>query len=303
MSTNRVSRKGGVDRTGLENLLGSNGHPMNGLAYGQGLLGGNLMGVLPLTEGRYACFFREYHYVDNTDLLQDANRVLVVSTVSGNSRVIDLGNEDWTWKGFDSTGNLGYLLCEKDGNTQVHVLRGDNDTVRVLSTFDAPTAQTQSGTEFQFGTNISVTSSSIYILHSDPEEGLFFARQPMTGIKPWAFSSEGIFRNDGADLSPQTDAGGIFIAQGVPSLVDVRGPLHLFDHAGGKAKIFKLNRYGSWEEHGEVSPPDTTKEVVGFCLVKGAPAYSAQESRYTIPAVFTLSGEPYTQAWVKATID
>jgi hypothetical protein len=276
---------------------------MNNLAYGQDLLGGSLMGVLPLTEGRYACFFREYHYVDNTDFLQDTNRVLVVSTVSGNSRVIELGNEDWTWKGFDSTGNLGYLLCEKDGDNQVHVLRGDTDTVRLLDTFSTPTAKTEEGTEFSFGTNVSMVDGSLYVIHSIPEEGVFFARRPMSGLKPWSFSSGGVFRNTSDDLSPQPGVDGIFKAQGIPHLVDVRGPLHLFDHLDNKVTILKKNRYGVWEGHGEVALPDSEGQVIGFCLVKGAPAYSAQESRYTIPAVFTLSGEPYTQAWVKATIN
>ena len=176
MSTTLVTSSGGADRVGLDNLLGTNNHPMNGLAYTQEVLGGSLMGVLPLKEGRYACFFREYSRVVNGEIVQEANKVLVVSTVSGSSRVISLGVENETWKSLDVSGNMAYLLTEDDGDPWIHTIQASVDRAFLLGSFVAPTGTTSGGTRFDFDTSLSVVGGSLYVSYVHPEEGLFFAR-------------------------------------------------------------------------------------------------------------------------------
>ena len=303
MSTTLVTSSGGADRVGLDNLLGTNNHPMNGLAYTQEVLGGSLMGVLPLKEGRYACFFREYSRVVNEEIVQEANKVLVVSTVSGNSRVISLGVENETWKSLDVSGNMAYLLTEDDGDPWIHTIQASVDRAFLLGSFVAPAGTTSGGTRFDFDTSLSVVGGSLYVSYVHPEEGLFFARKSRAQSHSWSYSSGGVFQANRGGLLPQDGQDGTFKVQGTPHLVDIHGSLHLFDHADNDVKVYKKNRYGAWEVHGEVVFPGESESVIGFCLVKEAPAYSVQGSRYTVPAVFSVSGEPITQHWVKADIN
>lgn len=301
MSTNQVSRGGGADRVGLDNLLGNNDHPMNGLAYIQPLLGGSLMGVLPLTDGRYACFFREYSYASSGEIAEGVNRVLIISTVSGNSRTIDIGVEDAQWVSFDSSGTMGYLLIEQDGVPKVVILQANIDTVNVLSSFLTPTATKEGGETIRFKSGVSSNRGHI-ILASVVDGELYVARRQQAGTT-WEYLSDNTYRQASGDLRPQQSTNGVLKVREDVSLVDINETQHIFDYGDGNVVIYKKNRYGVWERHGVIESPDVDGEVIGFCLVKGAPAYSDPEYRYTVPAVFSISGEPIAQHWVKASVN
>lgn len=301
MSTTLVSREGGADRVGLDNLLGTNNHPMNGLAYNQSLLGGSLMGVLPLTEGRYACFFREYNYAQSGEMNEGKNRVLVVSTVSGNSRVVEIGVEDSRWISFDSSGAMGYLLIEENDIPMVVILQANIDTVNALSTIPTPKATKENGEDIQFDSGISSTGGWI-TLASVVEGELYISRRPQTGTV-WEYLSDNTYRQSSRDLRPQQSTSGVLKVREDVSLVDINNTQHVFDYGDDNVVIYKKNRYGAWERHGVIEAPDVDGEIIGFCLVKGAPAYSDPDYRYTVPAVFSVGGEPISQHWVKASVN
>lgn len=303
MSTMRVSRRGGADRVGLENLLGTNDHPMSGMSYSRSLLGGSLMGVIPLTEGRYACFFREYSYVEGGDFSEGTNRILLVSTVSGGSRVINLGIEDKNWIDFDSSGDMGYLLSESNGVSEVSILRGDIDEVRLLDSIPTPIATKEGGRAIPFSSGLSVAKGKISLFSIDEGE-LYVAQRSQTGLSgAWEFLSGNTFRSSSRDLIPQQGVNGAFSVRGRVHFVDIKNSRYLFDQEGGEVLIYKKNRHGSWESHERVVFSGDQEEVIGFCLVKSVPAYSEDEYRYTIPAVFSLAGSPISQSWAKITFN
>lgn len=301
MSTTLVSREGGADRVGLDNLLGTNNHPMNGLVYNQSLLGGSLMGILPLTDGRYACFFREYNYAQSGEMKTGENRVLIISTVSGNSRVVEVGVEDSQWIAFDSSGTMGYLLIEQDGVPVVVVIQANVDTVNNLSTIPAPTATKENGEDIRFNSGISSIGGWIVLASVDDGE-LYTARRPQAGTV-WEYLSDNTYRQSSRDLRPQQSTSGVLKVRDDVSLVNIGDTQHIFDYGKDNVVVYKKNRYGVWDQHSLIEAPDVDGEVIGFCLVKGAPAYSDPEYRYTVPAVFSVSGEPISQHWVKASVN
>lgn len=302
MSTRLVQRGGGSDRTGLDNLLGTNGHPMNGLAYTTSLLGGSLLGVLPLTEGRYACFFREFNEVEGGSVVESTNRVLLVSTVSGGSRIIELGVEDRDWRSFDSSEGVAYLLTVKDGQSSVVVIKGDTDHVYLLSENDVPQGTTESGQAMEFNNSLSVVAGSLMVMSTSG--GLFLARIPQNSIHQggWEFYSENTITRDSSGLRPQRTTKGQLVPHDDVHLMEVRNTQYLFDREQGGVLVYKRDRSGVWEEHKIIDTPVYPENVIGFCLVKTAPAYSEPKSLYTFPAVFSVKRTQIDQYWVSASI-
>lgn len=304
MSTTHVPRGGGVDRTGLDNLLGSSDHPMNGLAYSKSLLGGHLIGVLPLTDGRYACFFKEYSYVESGEVKQSENKVLLLSTVSGSSLPVVIGVEDQNWISFDSSGRRGYLLVEKEGVASLVVLQSDVDKVNLLSVNEIPTATNEKGEPVVFDSGVSVGGGFISVA-STSHGGVYLARTTQSGVtdkSSWEFLSENTYRKSKDGLRSQKGTKGTLEAEGVIHFVEIQGAGFIFVREESTVTLYKKNRYGVWSKSDSIESPES-EGVLGFCLMKSIPAYSEEGYRYTIPAVFSVAGEPIAQHWVMASIN
>lgn len=301
MSTSSVQRSGGVDRTGLDNLLSTNGHPLNGLAYSTELLGGSLLGVLTMTEGRYACFFKEYDQAVDGSIERGTNRVLLVSTGSGGSRVVETGYEDLEWISFTTNSRMGYLLVREGAETKVIVFRSDVDRVFSLNTILAPNANTGSGESVVFDRGISVVGNYL-VVAGEASNGLFLARQPLvssSGTTQWEFYSGSTFQSHGQGVTPQAAWGGSLSVEGVVTLVELRGTVYLIEWAEGEATIYDFNG-GVWTQHKRESlgPSDP----LGVCVLEGVPAYSESGVQYTLPVVFSKESSPIEQEWVKLSI-
>lgn len=302
MSTTFAPRGGGVDRTGLENILGDNGHPMNGLAYSKSLLGGHLLGVLPLTDGRYACFFKEYSHVAGGKIEQSNNRLLVVSAVSGNSLVTETGLEGREWVSFDGEGSTGHLLTRGDEGASLTVFQARAGSVNQLGTFPTPVATNDKGARVEFDSGVSLSRGTVSV-SSVLEGELYVAQSSQANLGgTWSFLSENTTQRSREGIKPQRGVKGPLEVGGTIHLVTVSDAQFVFSHSGGDVLVFKKNRYGVWTRSSKIEAPERG-EVLGFCLIRSLPAYSESGYRYSIPAVFSMNGEPISQRWVLASIN